>query len=192
MHLDGTFTVNRAQTDVYAFLTDPATVSQHMPDVKNVIIDDADHFTVTARVGISHNQRRRCDEAGDQGPAAADQHDRRGEGHRVGQRRGYGHELHARTCRGRGDHRPLAGRRHHLRKAGGVWPSGPPGSDRPEEHRHVHRRNSERPAVERRRGQSLNRRARGMSRPGSSGVVSTSPASRECSAGRPKRSPSRR
>lgn len=54
MHLDGTFTVNRAQTDVYAFLTDPATVSQHMPDVKNVIIDDADHFTVTARVGISH------------------------------------------------------------------------------------------------------------------------------------------
>jgi carbon monoxide dehydrogenase subunit G len=25
-----------------------------MPDVKNVVIDDADHFTVTARVGISH------------------------------------------------------------------------------------------------------------------------------------------
>jgi carbon monoxide dehydrogenase subunit G len=25
-----------------------------MPDVKNVVIHDADHFTVTARVGISH------------------------------------------------------------------------------------------------------------------------------------------
>lgn len=54
MQLDGTFTVNAAQADVYAFLTDPATVSQHMPDVKNVVIEDADHFIVTARVGISH------------------------------------------------------------------------------------------------------------------------------------------
>jgi carbon monoxide dehydrogenase subunit G len=25
-----------------------------MPDVKNVVIEDADHFTVTARVGVSH------------------------------------------------------------------------------------------------------------------------------------------
>jgi carbon monoxide dehydrogenase subunit G len=54
MHLDGQFTVNAAQTDVYAFLTDPATVSRYMPDVKNVVIADGDHFTVTARVGISH------------------------------------------------------------------------------------------------------------------------------------------
>ena len=54
MHLDGQFTVNAARPDVYAFLTDPATVSRHMPDVKNVVIADADHFTVTARVGISH------------------------------------------------------------------------------------------------------------------------------------------
>ena len=54
MQLDGTFTVNAAQADVYTFLTDPATVSRHMPDVKNVVIEDADHFTVTARVGISH------------------------------------------------------------------------------------------------------------------------------------------
>lgn len=54
MQLDGTFTVNAPQADVYAFLTDPATVSQHMPDVKGVVIEDADHFTVTARVGISH------------------------------------------------------------------------------------------------------------------------------------------
>jgi len=54
MHLDGRFTVAAARQDVYAFLTDPATVSRHMPDVKNVVIEDADHFTVTARVGISH------------------------------------------------------------------------------------------------------------------------------------------
>lgn len=54
MHLDGQFTVDAPRPDVYAFLTDPARVSRHMPDVKNVVIDDADHFTVTARVGVSH------------------------------------------------------------------------------------------------------------------------------------------
>jgi len=54
MHLDGQFTINAARPDVYAFLTDPSRVSLHMPDVKNVVIDDHDHFTVTARVGVSH------------------------------------------------------------------------------------------------------------------------------------------
>jgi carbon monoxide dehydrogenase subunit G len=54
VHLDGQFTVNASRPDVYAFLTDPARVSRQMPDVKNVVIDDADHFTVTARVGVSH------------------------------------------------------------------------------------------------------------------------------------------
>ena len=54
MHLDGQFTIDAPRPDVYAFLTDPARVSRHMPDVKNVVIDDADHFTVTARVGVSH------------------------------------------------------------------------------------------------------------------------------------------
>jgi carbon monoxide dehydrogenase subunit G len=54
MHLDGQFTVNRTQTDVYAFLTDPSRVSRFMPDVTNVTIQDDDHFTVTARVGVSH------------------------------------------------------------------------------------------------------------------------------------------
>ena len=54
MRLNGQFTVNAARPDVYAFLTDPATVSRHMPDVKNVVIEDGDHFTVTARVGVSH------------------------------------------------------------------------------------------------------------------------------------------
>jgi carbon monoxide dehydrogenase subunit G len=54
MHLDGQFTINAPREDVYAFLTDPATVSRHMPDVKHVVIEDADRFTVTARVGVSH------------------------------------------------------------------------------------------------------------------------------------------
>jgi carbon monoxide dehydrogenase subunit G len=54
MHLDGQFTIGAPRPDVYAFLTDPARVSRHLPDVKNVVIEDADHFTVTARVGVSH------------------------------------------------------------------------------------------------------------------------------------------
>ena len=39
---------------VYEFLTTPAEVSRHMPDVQGVEIEDADHFSVKARVGISH------------------------------------------------------------------------------------------------------------------------------------------
>jgi len=54
MHLDGRFSVKAAQADVYAFLTDPARVSVHMPDVTDVVIEDDDHFTVTARVGVAH------------------------------------------------------------------------------------------------------------------------------------------
>ena len=54
MHLEGQFTADAPQADVYAFLTDPARVSRFMPDVKDVVIDDADHFTITARVGVSH------------------------------------------------------------------------------------------------------------------------------------------
>jgi carbon monoxide dehydrogenase subunit G len=54
MHLDGHFTIAAPQSDVYDFLTDPNRVSRYMPDVKNVTIDDQDHFTVTARVGVSH------------------------------------------------------------------------------------------------------------------------------------------
>ena len=54
MHLEGHFTVTVPQADVYAFLTDPAKVSRHMPDVSDVVIDDPDHFTITARVGVAH------------------------------------------------------------------------------------------------------------------------------------------
>jgi carbon monoxide dehydrogenase subunit G len=54
MHLEGQFRVRAAQDTVYDFLTDPAKVSKHMPDVKDVEVEDCDHFTVKARVGISH------------------------------------------------------------------------------------------------------------------------------------------
>ena len=54
MRLEGSFTVNAPREDVYAFLTDPAKVSRHMPDVQGVAVEDADHFTITARVGVSH------------------------------------------------------------------------------------------------------------------------------------------
>jgi carbon monoxide dehydrogenase subunit G len=54
MHLEGQFRVGAGQTDVYRFLTDPKTVSRYMPDVKEVDFHDDDHFTVKAKVGISH------------------------------------------------------------------------------------------------------------------------------------------
>ena len=54
MRLDGQFSVKSPRDEVYDFLTDPQRVSRHMPDVKDVEITDSDHFTVKARVGISH------------------------------------------------------------------------------------------------------------------------------------------
>ena len=54
MRLEGQFRVHAPQDTVYDFLTDPRKVSQHMPDVREVEIEDQDHFTVKARVGISH------------------------------------------------------------------------------------------------------------------------------------------
>lgn len=54
MHLEGQFRVGAGKTDVYQFLTDPHTVSRYMPDVKEVDVQDNDHFTVKAKVGISH------------------------------------------------------------------------------------------------------------------------------------------
>src|SRR5689334_6905977 len=54
MRLEGQFRVQAPQEQVYNFLTDPRKVSQHMPDVKEVEVEDDDHFTVKARVGISH------------------------------------------------------------------------------------------------------------------------------------------
>ena len=54
MHLNGRFRVTANQQAVYDFLTDPARVTSHMPDVQQVEIEDQDRFTVRVRVGISH------------------------------------------------------------------------------------------------------------------------------------------
>jgi carbon monoxide dehydrogenase subunit G len=54
MQLDGQFKVRAQPEEVYAFLTDPRKVSSHLPDVTKVDIQDDDHFTVTASVGVSH------------------------------------------------------------------------------------------------------------------------------------------
>jgi carbon monoxide dehydrogenase subunit G len=54
LHLEGQFVIDMPRDLVYDFLTDPRKVSVHMPDVKDVQVEDDDHFTVTARVGISH------------------------------------------------------------------------------------------------------------------------------------------
>jgi carbon monoxide dehydrogenase subunit G len=54
MKLSGQFSVKGTREEVYDFLTDPRKVSRHMPDVQEVEIEDADHFTVKAKVGISH------------------------------------------------------------------------------------------------------------------------------------------
>ena len=54
MHLEGQFTVNGNQRVVYEFLTDPHRVGRHLPDVKDLEVEDTDHFTVKATVGISH------------------------------------------------------------------------------------------------------------------------------------------
>lgn len=54
MRLEGRFSVKASREEVYDFLTDPRKVSRHMPDVKEVELEDSDHFTVKARVGIAH------------------------------------------------------------------------------------------------------------------------------------------
>jgi carbon monoxide dehydrogenase subunit G len=54
MRLEGEFDVRAGRREVYDFLTDPAKVSRHMPDVKEFEIQDNDHFTVKASVGVSH------------------------------------------------------------------------------------------------------------------------------------------
>jgi carbon monoxide dehydrogenase subunit G len=52
--LEGRFNVNAAREEVYEFLTDPRRVSRHLPDVQEVEVENNDHFTVKAKVGVSH------------------------------------------------------------------------------------------------------------------------------------------
>ena len=146
MRLDGQFTVTALRPDVYAFLTDPATVSRHMPDVKNVVIDDADHFTVTARVGVSHIKGDVVMKLAikDRQPPVSTTVVGKGTGLASAVDMVTSFTLES-VAAGETEVN-LEGRRDHLREAGGIWSSGPPGSHCPQERRHVHRGNPEGPA----------------------------------------------
>jgi len=52
MTFQGTVTIGAPRAEVYAFLTDPARVSQCAPDVQRVELIDEERFKVTARVGV--------------------------------------------------------------------------------------------------------------------------------------------
>jgi uncharacterized protein len=56
MHINfsGDFTVKTARQEVYAFLTDPERFCPILPDFKGMTREDAEHFTMTLSLGISH------------------------------------------------------------------------------------------------------------------------------------------
>jgi carbon monoxide dehydrogenase subunit G len=54
MRFEGHFDVAAEPRAVYDFLTDPRRVTRCMPDVEDVQVHDGDHFTVRAKVGVSH------------------------------------------------------------------------------------------------------------------------------------------
>lgn len=53
MHYDGTFEVALDRARAYEFATDPSRMTVIFPDVEEVKIVDAEHFTLKAKVGIS-------------------------------------------------------------------------------------------------------------------------------------------
>jgi carbon monoxide dehydrogenase subunit G len=53
MHYDGSFEVASDRARAYEFATDPSKIVTIFPDVQDVRIDDAEHFTFKAKVGIS-------------------------------------------------------------------------------------------------------------------------------------------
>ena len=50
----GEFNVQRTPEDVYDFLTDPNKFAPLLPEFQAVTVQDAEHFTVKVKVGISH------------------------------------------------------------------------------------------------------------------------------------------
>jgi carbon monoxide dehydrogenase subunit G len=53
MHYDGSFEVVSNRDKVYEFATDPSKIATVFPDVQDVKVEDAEHFTLKAKVGIS-------------------------------------------------------------------------------------------------------------------------------------------
>lgn len=50
----GEFEVKRKPEEVYEFLTDPNRFAPLLPDFRSVSVEDATHFTVKVKVGISY------------------------------------------------------------------------------------------------------------------------------------------
>jgi uncharacterized protein len=50
----GDFVVQRNRDEVYAFFTDPSRFAPLLPDYQGMTQQDATHFTVKVKVGISH------------------------------------------------------------------------------------------------------------------------------------------
>jgi len=53
MHYDGSFEVASNRGRAYEFATDPSKITAIFPDVSDVSIDDAEHFSMKAKVGVS-------------------------------------------------------------------------------------------------------------------------------------------
>jgi uncharacterized protein len=53
MHYDGSFVVAAGRKETYEFATDPSRVATIFPDVSDVVVQDAEHFALRAKVGIS-------------------------------------------------------------------------------------------------------------------------------------------
>ena len=52
--LGGDFTVRKSPEETYTFLTDAKRFAPLLPDFESVDVQDAEHFTVKVKVGISH------------------------------------------------------------------------------------------------------------------------------------------
>lgn len=52
--LGGEFEVKRSADEVYDFLTDPNRFAPLLPDFQNVTVQDAAHFNIQVKVGISY------------------------------------------------------------------------------------------------------------------------------------------
>jgi uncharacterized protein len=51
---DGQFEVGRNPEEVYTFLTDPGKFAPLLPDFQGMSVQDATHFTVKVKVGVSY------------------------------------------------------------------------------------------------------------------------------------------
>jgi carbon monoxide dehydrogenase subunit G len=53
MHYDGSFVVAANRTKAFEFATDPSRVGTVFPEVSDIVVQDAEHFALRAKVGIA-------------------------------------------------------------------------------------------------------------------------------------------